>query len=46
MRIALVFATLIVGFAFGAQAIATVNEFQEQRAEQFCQVNPNYCNAK
>ena len=44
MRIALVFATLIFGFAFGAQAIATVNEYQERRADQFCQVDPNYCN--
>jgi hypothetical protein len=46
MRIALVFATLFFGFAFGAQAIATMNEYQERRADQFCQVDPNYCNAK
>lgn len=44
MRIALVFATLFFGIAFGSQAIATVNQLQEKQAEQFCQVNPNYCN--
>jgi hypothetical protein len=46
MRIALVFATLFFGLSIGSQAIATVSEVQEKRADQFCQVDPNYCNAK
>jgi hypothetical protein len=46
MRIALVFATLILGFSIGSQAIATVNELQERRADQFCQVDPNLCEVK
>ena len=44
MRIALVFATLFFGIHIGSQAIATVSEVQEKRADQFCQVDPNYCN--
>ena len=44
MRIAFLLATLVFGVHFGSQAFATVNELQEQRAEQFCQVNPDYCN--
>ena len=46
MKIVLLFATLFFGIQFGANAIATVNQQQEQRAEQFCQIDPNYCNAK
>ena len=41
MRIAFILFTLILGIQ--AQAFATVNEYQEQRAEQFCQANPDYC---
>ena len=44
MRIALVFATLFFGIHLGSNALATVSEYQEQRAEMFCQANPNYCN--
>jgi len=44
MRIALVFATLFFGISFGSSAIATVNEYQEQQADRFCQVEPKYCN--
>jgi hypothetical protein len=43
-------AFLLIVFAFGLRigsiAYATVNEKQEQRAEQFCQLNPNYCNGQ
>jgi len=46
MRIALVFATLFFGLSIGSQAIATVNELQERRADQFCQVDPNLCEVK
>jgi hypothetical protein len=46
MRIVLLFATLFVGIQFGANAIATVSEYQEQQADRFCEINPNYCNAK
>ena len=43
MRIVLLFATLFVGIQFGANAIATVNQYQEKQAEAFCQVDPNHC---
>jgi hypothetical protein len=43
MRIALLFATLFFGFHFGSQAVATVSEVQEQRADQLCQIDSNYC---
>jgi hypothetical protein len=46
MRIALLIATLSLGLKVGLAAHATVNEYQEQRADQFCQVDPNYCTAK
>ena len=46
MRIAFLFATLALGLRFGLAAHATVNEYQELQAEKFCQINPNYCNAK
>jgi hypothetical protein len=46
MRIVLLFATLFFGIQFGANAIATVSEYQEKQADQLCQINPNYCNAK
>ena len=46
MRIALVFATLFFGLSIGSQAIATVSELQERRADQFCQVDPNLCQVK
>jgi hypothetical protein len=43
MRIALLIATLAMSLKVGLAAHASVNEYQEQRAEQFCQLNPNYC---
>jgi hypothetical protein len=43
MRIALVFATLILGFSIGSQAFATVNPLQEQKADQLCNEHPNQC---
>lgn len=43
MRIAFLIATLALGLRVGLAAHATVNELQEQRAEQFCQANPDYC---
>jgi len=43
MRFVLLFFTLFIGIHFGANAIATVNELQEQRAEQFCKVSPDFC---
>jgi hypothetical protein len=46
MRIAFLIATLALGLRIGLSAHASVNEYQEQQAELFCQANPNYCNAK
>ena len=46
MRIAFLITTLALGLRVGLSAHATVSEYQEQRAEQFCQIDPNYCNAK
>ena len=46
MRISLLFATLFFGIHIGSNALATVNEYQEQQADRFCEVNPNYCNGK
>lgn len=46
MRIALVFATLFFGISIGSQAVATVSELQERRADQFCQVDSNLCQVK
>ena len=43
MRIAFLIATLALGLRFGLIAHATTNEYREQRAEMFCQENPNYC---
>ena len=43
MRFAFLFATLFFGIHLGANALATVSEHQEQRAEQFCKVNPDFC---
>jgi hypothetical protein len=43
MRIALLFVILFFGFHVGSQAIATVNDVQEQRANQLCQIDSNYC---
>ena len=43
MRIAFLIATLALGLRFGLIAHATTNEYQEQRAELFCQADPNYC---
>jgi hypothetical protein len=44
MRIAFLIATLALGLRIGLSAHATVNEYQEQQADRFCQVNSNYCN--
>jgi hypothetical protein len=46
MRIALLFSTLFFAIQIGSNAIATVSEYQERQADRFCEVNPNYCNAK
>ena len=46
MRIAFLFITLALGLRVGLSAHATVNEYQEQRAELFCQANPKYCNSQ
>ena len=43
MRIAFLIATLALGLRIGLAAQATTNEYQEQRAELFCQADPNYC---
>jgi len=43
MRIAFLIATLALGLRVGLAAQASVYEYQEQRAEQFCQIDPNYC---
>ena len=43
MRIALLFIILSLGLKVGLAANATVNEYQEQQADRFCQVDPNYC---
>lgn len=43
MRIAVLFSTLFFGVYFGSQAFATVNQLQEQRAEQYCKVTPDFC---
>jgi hypothetical protein len=43
MRIVLLISTLFVGVHFGSQAFATVNQQQEQRADQFCEIDPAYC---
>ena len=44
MRIAFLIATLALGLRIGLAAQATANEYQEQRAELFCQADPKYCN--
>jgi hypothetical protein len=46
MRIALLIATLALGLRIGLAAHASVNEYQESQADRFCQIDPNYCNAK
>jgi hypothetical protein len=43
MRIAFLIATLALGLRIGNAAYATVNEYQEQQADSFCQIDPNYC---
>lgn len=43
MRIAFLIATLALGLKLNVAAYATINQLQEQKAEQFCQVNPTYC---
>ena len=43
MRIAFLIATLALGLRFSLIAHASVNEYQEQQAELFCQSNPNNC---
>jgi len=46
MRIAFLIATLALGLKVCLAANATTNEYQEQQADRFCEVNPNYCTAK
>jgi hypothetical protein len=46
MRIAFLIATLALGLRVGLAAHASVSEYQEQHADHFCQIDPNYCNAK
>lgn len=43
MRIVFVFAVLFFGFHFGSEAIATAGEVQEQRVNQLCQIDSQYC---
>jgi hypothetical protein len=46
MRIAFLIATLALGLRFGLAAHATLSDYQERQADQLCQIDPNYCNAK
>ena len=41
MRIALLFFVTFSSLHIGMSAYATVNEYQEQRAEMFCKLNPD-----
>ena len=43
MRIAFLIVTLALGIRVGLAAHATVSEYQEQQADRFCQIHPNYC---
>jgi hypothetical protein len=43
MRFAFLFTTLFFGIHLGANALATVSEYQEKQADRFCQINTNYC---
>jgi hypothetical protein len=43
MRIAFLIATLALGLRLASAAHATANEYQEQQADRFCQVDPNFC---
>ncbi len=43
MRIAFLIATLALGLRFGLISHATTNEYQEQKADEFCEKNPHYC---
>jgi hypothetical protein len=43
MRIALFFFITFSSLHIGMNALATVNEYQEQRAEMICTLNPNDC---
>jgi hypothetical protein len=43
MRIAFLIVTLALGLRIGNAAYATVNEYQEQQADSFCQIDLNYC---
>jgi hypothetical protein len=43
MRIALLIATFALGLKVALPVYATVSEKQEQRAEQFCKVNSDFC---
>jgi hypothetical protein len=43
MRIALFFFITFSSLHIGMNALATVNEYQEERAEVFCTLNPNSC---
>jgi len=43
MRVILSIFVVLIGLHIGHNAYATVNELQEQRAEQLCTVNPTLC---
>jgi len=43
MRIAFLIATFALALKVTLAANATVNENQEQQANQFCNTNPTYC---
>jgi len=43
MRIAFLIATIALALKVAIPAYATVNEYQERQADQFCQIDPNYC---
>jgi len=43
MRVILSAFVILIGLHIGYNAYATVNECQEQRAEQLCTVDPSLC---
>ena len=43
MRIALSLIVVIVGVTLGNSIIQNFSELQDQRQDQFCQVDPSYC---
>jgi len=43
MRLAFTALTLILGFNVATAAMATVDSYQERRAETLCKAAPEYC---